>query len=218
MLFNPISLIVSLFSLSFSSSLPTTTSTDLDLNGVANIRLIKADLIRPCNWEAPISGSAELLMTVPLLKNDNTTGGAAVDVLEVPIVADFAFDYEPSFGDDDNCKNEEIWTIEFIESVSKSNDGSNLCPSLTLKDGGAQAYIGSKKVTIEPTAEYPLRPEYEALYDQFLAILWKNSGHRHRSRSVEEEEVPSIVDCTTLAILNEIVRLGNCDVGPRYGF
>mmetsp|Transcript_16106 Transcript_16106/g.29183 ORF Transcript_16106/g.29183 Transcript_16106/m.29183 type:complete len:421 (+) Transcript_16106:29-1291(+) len=204
MLFNPISLIVSLFGLSFSS-LPTT-DLDENISGESidqnrTIRLIKADLVRPCNWEAPISGCTELLMTVPL--NDSTKGMLE---MEVRILADFAFDYEPS---SDYCNSEEIWNIEFVESVPKS-DGSNH-PSLTLKDGGAQAYIGSQKVTTEPTAEYPLRPEYEALYDQFLDLL-----QSHRSKSVDE--APSVVDCTTLAILKEIIRLGKYTVGPRFDF
>ncbi len=94
MLFNPISLIVSLFGLSISSS-PTT---ELDRNTSERaidqkraIRLVKADLVRPCNWEAPISGSTEILIIVPF---DDGAGGAS-ETMEVPKLADFASDYAP---------------------------------------------------------------------------------------------------------------------------
>ena len=176
MLFNPLSLIVSLFG----------------LESMKSIRLINAELVRPCNWEAPISGFAEFIITIPY-----RDGGDVKEVeIDIPLRADFAFDYEPPANDDK--KEEEIWRINFVDFNSSI---------LTLIDGGAQAFIDLKRVTTEPTAEYPLRPEYETLYDQFVDLLQRNQG-----------DAPSMVDCTTLAILKEIVQEANYRVGPRFDF
>ena len=145
MLFNPLSLIVSLFG----------------LESMKSIRLINAELVRPCNWEAPISGFAEFIITIPY-----RDGGDVKEVeIDIPLRADFAFDYEPPANDDK--KEEEIWSINFVDFNSSI---------LTLIDGGAQAFIDLKRVTTEPTAEYPLRPEYETLYDQFVDLLQRNQG------------------------------------------
>ena len=164
---------------------------------------MKADLFQPCNWNAPISGTSQLLMTVPV--NDGAKGMVEV---EVPILAEYAFDYEPGTDDAD----EEIWDIEFVESKADSDQSSS--SNLIIRDGGAQAYIGSQRVTTEPTREYPLMPEYEALYDQFFSLLQMN-----RSRNADAgEKAPSIVDCTTMAILKEITKLGKCTEGPRFEF
>jgi len=210
-LFNPLSLIVSLFSLSLSTTLKCDLDKEISIESTdqsRTISLISADLVRPCNWEAPISGCAELLMYVPL--NDNAKGTTAdIEVIEVPITADFAFDYEPF---PDSCKEEEeIWNIKFVESVSEINESTSNQRCLTLKDGGAQVYIGSQKVTTEPTAEYPLLPEYEALYDQFIGLIRMNL-------SESSKFAPSIVDRTTSALLKEITRVGDYNVGPPYDF
>ena len=72
MLFNPLSLIVSLFG----------------LESMKSIRLINAELVRPCNWEAPISGFAEFIITIPY-----RDGGDVKEVeIDIPLRADFAFD------------------------------------------------------------------------------------------------------------------------------
>jgi len=176
MLFNPLSLIVSLFGLESKS-----------------IQLTKAELIRPCNWEAPISGFAELIITIPYRDSDDST---EVEMIDIPLTAEFAFDYEPPANDDK--KEDEIWSIDFVDFD---------CSILKLTDGGAQAFLDLKRVTTEPTAEYPLRPEYEKLYDQFVDLLQRNQG-----------DAPSIVDGTTLSILKEIVKEANYRVGPRFDF
>lgn len=176
MLFNPLSLIVSLFGLESMS-----------------IQLVKAELVRPCNWEAPISGFAEFIITIPYRDCDDFK---EVEMIDVPLKAEFAFDYEPPANDDK--KEEEIWSIDFV------NFDNSI---LRLTDGGSQAFIDLKRVTTEPTAEYPLRPEYETLYDQFVDLLQRNQG-----------DAPSMVDCTTLAILKEIVQEAYYSVGPRFDF
>ena len=175
MLFNPLSLIVSLFALESRS-----------------IKLVKADLFRPCNWQTAISGTATFILSIPNRVDGDSDQNGEIDV---PLRAEFAFDYEPTVDDDNE---EEIWRIDFVDS-----NGS----VFKLTDGGAQAFIDSKRVTTEPTAEYPLRPEYEALYDQFIDLLNRNEG-----------DAPSIVDCTTLAVLREISRDANYTVGPRFDF
>ena len=176
MLFNPLSLIVSQFGLEPKS-----------------IRLIRADLIRPCNWEAAVSGSAEFIITIR--HRDGDYDAQAVDT-DIPLYAEFAFDYEP-LGNEDDGEAEEIWNIDYVAYGSV----------FTLTDGGSQAFIDSKRVTTEPTAEYPLRPEYEKLYDQFVDLLERNQG-----------DAPSIVDRTTLGLLKAIVQNATYSVGPRFDF
>ncbi len=156
---------------------------------------MKADLVRPSNWEAPISGCAEFIITIPYSDSH----------MEVPVCADFAFDYEPS----DNDNEKEIWNIEFTEATSEPDGAQS---RLTLKDGGSQAYIGARRVTTEPTAEYPLRPEYENLYVQFFDLLQSNASKG------KHDDAPSVVDCTTTALLKEIMRKGNYKVGGPFYF
>ena len=115
---------------------------------------------------------------------------------DIPLYAEFAFDYEPP-GNEDDGKAEEIWNIDYVAYGSV----------FTLTDGGSQAFIDSKRVTTEPTAEYPLRPEYEKLYDQFVDLLERNQG-----------DAPSIVDRTTLGLLKAIVKNATYSVGPRFDF
>lgn len=177
MLFNPLSLIVSQFGLEPKS-----------------IRLIQADLIRPCNWEAAVSGSAEFIITIRHRDSDNN---AQVINIDIPLYAEFAFDYEPS-ANEDGEKAEEIWNIDYV-----AMDGS----VFTLTDGGGQAFIDSKRVTTEPTAEYPLRPEYEKLYEQFVDLLERNQG-----------DAPSVVDRTTLGLLKDVIQNATYSVGPRFDF
>jgi predicted dehydrogenase len=172
MLFNPLSLIVSLFSIDHES-----------------IRLTKAELVRPCNWESPVSGRAEFLITYLLMNSDGDRSK-----IEVPLSTEFAFDYEPST----HNKAEEIWDIEFTDSQGST---------FTLTDGGAQAFIETKRMTTKPTAAYPLRPEYELLYNQFVDLLNKNRG-----------DAPSVIDCTTLGLLKEITQVANYTVGPKFDF
>ncbi|KAL9189671.1 hypothetical protein ACHAXT_009346 [Thalassiosira profunda] len=203
MLFNPISLLVSLFDLSYRSDTQTSGGDDTNVatgsvEESSTIRLVKADLIRPSNWEAPISGKAELLLTVPLIDE-----AKRIVRMEVPISAEFAFDHEPPPGE-----KEEVWSMEFVESDTKSGERTSV---LTLTEGGAQAYLGSTRVTSKPTAAYPLGPEYEALYDRFLELLRENQAKN-------TGEAPCSVDCTTMEVLNGMLERGRCAIGPPFEF
>lgn len=104
-----------------------------------------SSLTVPSNWETPISGSFSLTATAP------ESGGV------IPVTGDFAWDYEP----DEPDEPEEIWTVSFRTPTS----------TLLLTDGGSQVYVDGRRVTTQPTAAYPLEPEYENLYCQFASLI-----------------------------------------------
>ncbi|CAB9508773.1 1-dehydrogenase [Seminavis robusta] len=134
----------------------------------------ESNLEVPKNWETPIAGSFNLIAA------NNDKG--------IPVTGDFAWNYEPASGAGPG----EIWTIDFESSNSSV---------MSLQDGGNQEYVDSERVTSEPTAPYPLKPEYENIYRTFANLI---------------ETSTSSVDDTTPKLLEEIQ--GNAEIrsGPPY--
>lgn len=224
MLFNPLSLVISIFGLTLEKTKHSLPDSDRISDEVTNhersVTLMKANLVRPCNWEAPISGMAELLTNIPYKDQRTCSSG----LMKVPIFAEFAFDYEPACngGSSNDCeKGEEVWDIEFFESFSGSN-GIIKHNCLKVTEGGAQAFIGSQKMTSEPTADYPLQPEYVTLYDQFFELLQRNEMQKiegaGKSSLTQNRNAPSIVDCTTMDLLKELLQLATYTDSPRFDF
>ena len=72
---------------------------------------------------------------------------------------------------------------------------------LHLKDGGSQVYVDGQRVTTQPTSSYPLKPEYENLYDRFYNLVCQRKCH---------------VDDATPRLLEEIQDNAARSVGPPY--
>ena len=122
-------------------------------------QFVSANLIRPSNWQSPISG------TVSMLSTSSTTGQRSI-----PIGAEFAWDYEPSLTKTDP---EEIWDISFEATTTTSSK----ITTMVIKDGGAQVYIDDDRVTTEPTADYMIGPEYVNLYSRFVHLIQQGESY-----------------------------------------
>ena len=106
----------------------------------------------------------------------------------IPVTGEFAWDYEPQGS---SGGPEELWQIEFHSTTS----------TLSLKEGGCQAFIDGRRVTTQPTAAYPLEPEYQNLYKQFMTLI---------------AERACAVDETTPRLLQEIQEKAERSIGPPY--
>uniref|UniRef100_A0A7S4M6G3 Gfo/Idh/MocA-like oxidoreductase N-terminal domain-containing protein n=1 Tax=Odontella aurita TaxID=265563 RepID=A0A7S4M6G3_9STRA len=82
-------------------------------------------------------------------------------------------------------RGEDIWTIRF-----RARDGS----AMEVRDGGVQMYVNGRRVTVRPTSENKIRPEYEKLYEKFMGLV--------DSRECDVNVLPLRVICEILSASN----------------